>query len=269
MGRIKDEHKHHQDCLGEISPRMRAFVDELEVMFPKLRYTSGKRSPSDKVGKFSDESKHNTGNAVDIGAEHTDVYYKLMNTKEGIELMRKHGVGIMDETDPKIQANTGATGPHFHIGIDPGLVANTNNRYNILSKGEELPESIAYGARQKKPVSSPLSEVRRDFVLPLNIDRGQDYGTGTTTAGKMDDELYRIQQKEAEKEKMIAEDEDTAELTEEQNLRNILAKNLTTPNTVVDYYDEEPSPDFGISVSEIELPEHIDSLPTMPQIFTL
>ena len=35
-----------------------------------------------------------------------------------LEYMRSHGLGILDERSKEMQAKTGATGAHFHIGPD-------------------------------------------------------------------------------------------------------------------------------------------------------
>lgn len=38
--------------------------------------------------------------------------------------MREHNLGILDERSKQIQAKTGATGAHFHIGPDKNAILN-------------------------------------------------------------------------------------------------------------------------------------------------
>jgi hypothetical protein len=120
--RVKDSHSDHNHMVDGLSEDMQAFYGELTQLFPDVRLTSGKR---DGDG----DSHHHTGNAIDIGKEGNDVYYHLTSTVEGLQLMDKYKLGILDETDPEAMKKTGATGPHYHIGRDSGLYANTQKRY--------------------------------------------------------------------------------------------------------------------------------------------
>ena len=40
--------------------------------------------------------------------------------------MKEHRLGILDERSPEMQARTGATGAHFHIGPDLQAISNFN-----------------------------------------------------------------------------------------------------------------------------------------------
>lgn len=123
--RVKDEHTEHIHEHEGLSDNMKGFYSELTTLFPGIRMTSGKRVSSPSGG----DSHHHTGDAIDIGKEHTDVFEFLTNTKEGLGLMYKYDLGILDETDPRTMEQTGATGPHFHIGKDSGLYKVTKTRY--------------------------------------------------------------------------------------------------------------------------------------------
>lgn len=123
--RIKDEHKTHEDNVYGFSDNTQGFYTELSVIFPELRVTSGRRDSSPS-GNFS---HHHNGDALDLGKEHTDVYEYLNNTREGLNLMVKYGMGILDETNPESMEKTKATGPHFHIGQDSGLSQKSLQRY--------------------------------------------------------------------------------------------------------------------------------------------
>ena len=48
----------------------------------------------------------------------------MKNSKRFIEYMREHNLGILDERNKQIQARTGATGAHFHIGPDRNAILN-------------------------------------------------------------------------------------------------------------------------------------------------
>lgn len=99
----------------------------LKTKFPSLKVTSTIRNASQGVGKNSKTSRHNVGEAFDISGEHKDVY-DYLNSQEGLTLLDRFGLGVLDETDPEVMKKTGATGAHFHIGADSKLVANTRNK---------------------------------------------------------------------------------------------------------------------------------------------
>ena len=141
MSRVKDNHEGHNHIVESLSPEMQAFNAELAQKFPKIRYTSGKRSASQNVGKYSKVSHHNTGNAFDIGAEHKDVYEFLNNTEEGLSMLTKYGLGIIDETDPEMMKKTGATGKHYHIGKDSKFAKMAQDKLKTVPKIEKPKES--------------------------------------------------------------------------------------------------------------------------------
>ena len=138
--RVKDVNQEHNDITHGLSDNTKSFYTELSTLFPELRVTSGKRDTSPS-GNFS---HHHNGDALDIGPEHTDVYEYLNNTPEGLDLMNRHGLGILDETDPRNMKKTSATGAHFHIGKDSGLYANTKARYDQV---DNIQPMYSFGAK--------------------------------------------------------------------------------------------------------------------------
>lgn len=122
----------HSDLIG--------FRKELSKKFPSLIYTSGFRTPSQKIGKNYKTSRHNKGEAWDIEAN-KEVYEYLYNTLEGLELLNKYQLGILDETDPETMKRTGATGAHFHIGKDTTLVPDAQKRYQEFLKKQKVKKS--------------------------------------------------------------------------------------------------------------------------------
>ena len=143
--RAKDEITKSKSYYDTLEPDMKRFIDRYEQQTGKpLLLTSGRRQASDGVGKYSKVSLHNTGNAFDMKALHTDDYYYLMNTKEGLSLMNKFGLGIIDETDPEMLKKTGGTGAHFHIGKDSKYANQTKERLATLNNGGTLNNIYSY-----------------------------------------------------------------------------------------------------------------------------
>lgn len=93
-----------------------------------FRITSGSR-PGSKTSNGS-MSHHSSGNALDItpiqGQSWDDLINQMRKSKRFVSYMREHKLGILDERSKKMQARTGATGAHFHIGPDLNAIANFN-----------------------------------------------------------------------------------------------------------------------------------------------
>jgi hypothetical protein len=122
----------------ELTPQMKSFWSDFSNLayrktgrYPK--FTSGKRTAEQKVGKAHKTSKHNEGNAIDMSADFA-MYNILYNTPDGLNLLNSYNLGVLDETNPEAMDKTGATGPHYHIGTDPGLVSKTKQRYNSYTE---------------------------------------------------------------------------------------------------------------------------------------
>jgi hypothetical protein len=154
--RVKDEHENHNEYYDTLGDDMKAFLDEVYLLdggkYSGIRLTSGKRSKSPS-GKFS---HHHNGDAVDIAALNqggvlgNELYSRLINTGDGLNLMNKYGLGIYDETDPANLKKTGGTGPHFHIGKDKKLYSSTKTRlaeYN--SKSGKVAPKLSFHAKNQ------------------------------------------------------------------------------------------------------------------------
>lgn len=136
-----------------------AVMNILKNKFPSLKVTSTVRNASQGVGKNSKTSRHNIGEAFDISGEHKDVY-DYLNTYEGINLLNKYGLGVLDETDPETMKKTGATGAHYHIGADSKLVANTRAKmsgFDTSSMGMPMQDSQPEEYNGFKPTDNQLS----------------------------------------------------------------------------------------------------------------
>ena len=147
---VKDQHENHTGYYNSLSSNLKGFIDDVYALddgkFKGIRLTSGKRDK--KEGDR--DSKHHTGDAVDIAAWQNggelgnELYSRLLNTRDGLAILNKHGLGIYDETDPAELKKTGGSGPHFHIGSDFGH--RTKERLNQFSSGEVTPVVSFYAS---------------------------------------------------------------------------------------------------------------------------
>ena len=158
--RVKDIHNEHNHNVEGLSSDMKGFYDELYQVFPNLQVTSGKRIGGNKF------SHHHEGDAIDISKNNTDVYNYLVNTKEGLALMNKYKLGILDETDPRNMQKTGATGPHFHIGKDSGLYAKTKDRYEQFDSIQPIKSFYSENPMFDYTKSDNLNNSNLDLIGP-------------------------------------------------------------------------------------------------------
>lgn len=110
---------------------MQELIDLMVDEGMSFRVTSGNR-PGAKT-KSGNPSHHGSGDALDItpieGQTWDDLIAQMKASPKFIKYMNEHGLGILDERSKDIQAKTGATGEHFHIG--PDLIARTQFKYLI------------------------------------------------------------------------------------------------------------------------------------------
>ena len=125
---------YHKDLHKETSE----FLTELQQKFPNTIVTSGFRKNART--KQGNASRHSHGEAIDI-APTKEAYDYLWNTKDGIALLNKYGLGILDETNAETLKKTGGTGKHYHIGKDNTLVPLAQKRYKELWDEQEIPTS--------------------------------------------------------------------------------------------------------------------------------
>lgn len=166
---------------GGLNKLMLDFYNELDDLYlnetgKDLRITSGARYASQKIGKAHGHSHHEARDggafAMDIGREHGDVYSWLLNTEEGLKLMDKYDLGIIDETDPEIMKKTGADASHFHIGRDSKFKAQVKERLRILQNDpSSLPKLTAYINKNSKykEASEKLTTEQKQIVEQLPV----------------------------------------------------------------------------------------------------
>lgn len=122
MATVKDYQK-------DLNKDLSDFLTELQTKFPDVVVTSGFRPRA--FTKQGNVSRHAKREAVDIRPT-KELQEFLWNTKEGISMLNKYGLGLLDETDPETLKKTGGTGAHFHIGKDSTLVPKAQQRYKEL-----------------------------------------------------------------------------------------------------------------------------------------
>jgi len=105
---------------------MQELIDLMREEGISFRVTSGHR-PGDRT-KNGSMSHHSPGNALDItpasGQSWEDLITQMRNSDRFVAYMREHNLGILDERSQQMQARTGATGAHFHIGPDKNAILN-------------------------------------------------------------------------------------------------------------------------------------------------
>ena len=137
-----------------------AVLSILKQKFPDLKVTSTLRNSSQGIGKNSKKSRHNVGEAFDISHTNKNVY-DYLNSYEGLNLLNRYGLGVLDETNPETMKKTGATGPHFHIGADSTLVSTTRNKLSSF-KGVDINKD---NNDSYTPYTSEFSDVSANELL--------------------------------------------------------------------------------------------------------
>jgi len=145
---------------------IRAFQIELARKFPDYRVTSGLR-PNAKT-KQGRASRHATGEALDIGFR-KDIRDYLWDTPEGLSMLERHGLGLIDESTPEMLKKTGGTGAHLHIGKDTSYVKQVQERAKQFVKPSNVSQtqpSITNNISDLPPIKeTPIfteSEVKKE-----------------------------------------------------------------------------------------------------------
>lgn len=114
-----------------LSSNLQGFLSEFKAKYPNVQVTSGYRPRAfTKQGALS---RHAKGEAIDIAPDQ-EAYNYLWNTEEGLGLLNKYGLGVLDETSKEMLEKTGGTGAHYHVGSDSTLVPKARERYNEFLK---------------------------------------------------------------------------------------------------------------------------------------
>lgn len=268
--RVKDVATIYKNYYQALAPNVQGFLQDYYTTTGKtFNITSGKREPG-QAGNAGNKSKHVIGEAFDVSDEHMDDYAYLLNTQEGLALLSKYNLGIIDETDPEMQKKTGATGAHFHIGTDSKFSAKVKERYNNFDKSEPI-----YSYKQRTELGIPQSSTEIHFQGDGH-DHSGDLSTettyyNTTQAENLDREMEKSVVAETKDEKSEARQklkEQQVEKTREQLIEAEFAKILQQGDegTYVEDFGGRKQP------QNIPLPEMYDvkiqrQMPQMPTIF--
>lgn len=281
--RAKDVHNSHGKYIDGLSDHMQKFVESIYSIengkYKNIRLTSGKRD-AHEGDRFS---HHHTGNAIDIaaigesGELGQDLYSYLMNTEEGLLLMKDFGLGIIDETDPETMKKTGASGPHFHIGMDTKYVDISKKRLDEFHSGSFKPTYSYISA-------NPYTNVSTNPSGESNANRPQEPTTGLVPPNfeVRNDPMYQVfmqalndtKEKEDTKESKIEEskarqkieDIKNEKLKAEEQRKAEFIKMLSEINTI-----EAPKPikqkEFEPVQYQMAIPDsNLPSLPSIHQI---
>lgn len=155
---------------------MQELLDKFAEAGISLRITSGYR-PGARTSSGK-QSWHSQGYALDVtpGTNETwaSLRQKLRNSPDLIKYMRDQGFGIIDETTPEMQARTGATGAHWHIGKDKLAQSGLKDIISARS-GTKLPIIYAKPGRKLEKQRNRVTEQ----LLSINNPRYRDPLTNT------------------------------------------------------------------------------------------
>lgn len=254
--RLKDLDAESKAKYETLSPNLKAFTQEYEELTGKVfKITSAKREAKDKIGKGYKHSHHNTGDALDFSAMNYEDYNFLVNTKEGLALMDKYKLGVLDETDPKTLEKTGGTGAHFHLGKDTKLHLNTRQRLEAFDSGVEPVFSYKqrYEMGENPKVITP--DVKEEFSVPFEEKQYQDIFTRVA-----EKEMVKTVKEEQSKDRQEVKKEISRE---EEFLKNYLTESTKKQTVNNQTSQEQPLEEININV------DLQNQLPELPNIFQI
>lgn len=254
--RLKDLDADSKAKYETLSPDLKAFTQEYEELTGKVfKITSAKREAKDKIDKGYEHSHHNTGDALDFSAMNYEDYNFLVNTKEGLALMDKYKLGVLDETDPTTLEKTGGTGAHFHLGKDSKLYSNTRQRLEAFDSGVEPVFSYKqrYEMGENPKVITP--DVKEDFSVPFEEKQYQDIFTRVA-----EKEMVKTVKEEQSKDRQEVKKEISRE---EEFLKNYLTESTKKQTVNNQTSQEQPLEEININV------DLQNQLPELPNIFQI
>lgn len=273
--RVKDVATAYKKHYETLAPNVQGFLQDYYTTTGKVfDITSGKRKPG-QAGVAGDKSKYVKGEAIDISANHTEDYNYLLNTREGLSMLSKYNLGIIDETDPEMMKKTGATGAHFHIGTDSKFSVEAEERYNNFDRIQPV-----YSYRQRTTLGIPQTNGGNHFqgdghnheedLATIGAQAETDF-YNTALAENLDREMEKSIVAETKTEKSEARNElkqQQAEKTRERQIEEEFSKVFQQGDEGT--YIEEYGGSDG--VKPFDIPDMHDvkiqrSLPEMQTIF--
>lgn len=142
------------------------FYKDLASLYD-TKITSGYRAGAKT--KQGNVSRHSKGEALDISPD-KEVYNYLCNTPEGISLLYKYQLGVLDETTQEMLNKTGGTGAHYHVGKDTNLVEAMNARYNEIMMNGEYSQNERDGYSKTSGIDYGMHTEIPQFTIPTYVD---------------------------------------------------------------------------------------------------
>jgi hypothetical protein len=166
--------------LSGLNPTVSGLIDLLKKKGYDLRVSSGNR-PGAKT-KSGKTSRHSTGEAVDVQFPKlgSKAYQAITKDPDVIKYMMDNGLTALNEYDPKVARQTGATGPHIHFGLDKGSSLADRFRNAVSSTYESIKDAAGeatdfisdnFGTPQVKKNASDLYIKPKARRADLNAPR--------------------------------------------------------------------------------------------------
>lgn len=259
--RVKDASVIYKEYYNALAPNVQGFLQDYTDLTGKtLNLTSGRR-PAGRAGNAGSKSKHVKGEAFDISASHTEDYAYLMNTPEGLGLLSKYNLGIIDETNPSIMEKTGATGAHFHIGTDSRFSKQVKERYANVNNITPI-----YSYKQLIETGQPIMQEIGHFEGDGHVHdlETPDYSQNSKELEKSVIEAQKEEKSEARKELKEKQAEKTREQQIEEEFSKIFQASEEENQYLAQYSQGQQNNENIPQVSGIDIQ---NSLPQMPTIF--
>ena len=121
--------------LAMIKPKSIADVFRDNGMYIRVTsgYRGGSRTKQGNTSYHSQKDKYGNSRAYDIvplDGDFDKLREQIINSPKVLKWLKRHGFGILDETNPETMKKTGATGKHFHIGPDKIALDNLDKWLN-------------------------------------------------------------------------------------------------------------------------------------------
>ena len=169
--------------LPGIHPTVSGLVDLLKKKGYDLKISSGNR-PGAKTSSGK-PSRHAVGEAVDVQFPTlgSQAYSYLTKDPDVVKYMMDNGLTALDEYDPNVAKQTGATGAHVHFGFDKGTALSNKFRNTVSSKQLPSPtdEQGNYYMPDSEytPIEQPINQMPTMLQMPqqtqalLQQDQGE------------------------------------------------------------------------------------------------
>jgi len=193
---------------------IRAFQIELARKFPDYRVTSGLR-PNAKT-KQGRASRHATGEALDIGFR-KDIRDYLWDTPEGLSMLERHGLGLIDESTPEMLKKTGGTGAHLHIGKDTSYVKQVQERAKQLAPRSAIPT-------QPSAITNNISDLPPIKETPIFTESEEESPEKVQMQQELDE--YNLKQEIQQRFANVLQGQQSLQQVEEEQIQQVPVKTI-------------------------------------------